>query len=97
MKVSTAEYLNLIDEYCLEKGGEKFTFSQFNESGMATLFLTKIIRWGESLGVMAPIALDNEPPRIGFFPAEACSFNYAASPEVSNPCSLSRVRFANLC
>lgn len=32
MKVSTAEYLNLIDEYCLEKGGEKFTFSQFNES-----------------------------------------------------------------
>lgn len=65
--------------------------------GMATLFLTKIIRWGESLGVMAPIALDNEPPRIGFFPAEACSFNYAASPEVSNPCSLSRVRFANLC
>lgn len=33
--------------------------------GMATLFLTKIIRCCESLGVIAPIALDNEPPRIG--------------------------------
>lgn len=64
---------------------------------MATLFLTKIIRCCESLGVIAPIALDNEPPRIGFFPAEACSFNYAASPEVSDPSSLSKVRIANLC
>ena len=65
--------------------------------GMATLFLTKIIRCCEYRNVMDPIALDNEPPRIGFFPAEACSFNYAASPEVSDPSSLSRVRFANLC
>ncbi|MFB5405644.1 hypothetical protein ACE40D_21600 [Enterococcus avium] len=33
-------------------------------SGMATLFLTKIIRCCECCGVMAPIALDNEHPRI---------------------------------
>lgn len=32
--------------------------------GMATLFLTKIIRCCECCGVMAPIALDNEHPRI---------------------------------
>lgn len=37
---------------------EKDTF------GMATLFLTKIIRCCECCGVMAPIALDNEHPRI---------------------------------
>lgn len=34
------------------------------ESGMATLFLTKIIRCCECCGVMATIALDNEHPRI---------------------------------
>ena len=28
---------------------------------------------------------------------QAQSFNYAASPEVSDPRSLSRIRFANLC
>jgi len=33
-------------------------------AGMATLFLTKIIRCCECCGVMAPIALDNEHPRI---------------------------------
>ena len=33
-------------------------------TGMATLFLTKIIRCCECCGVMAPIALDNEHPRI---------------------------------
>ncbi|MCZ1241632.1 TlpA family protein disulfide reductase, partial [Enterococcus faecium] len=33
-------------------------------SGMATLFLTKIIRCCECCGVMATIALDNEHPRI---------------------------------
>lgn len=64
---------------------------------MATLFLTKIIRCCEYYDVMDPIALDNDPPRILFSPAEAQSFNYAASPEVSDPSSLSRVRFANLC
>ncbi|HFK9935842.1 TPA: hypothetical protein ACGXX4_001159 [Enterococcus faecium] len=32
--------------------------------GMATLFLTKIIRCCECCGVMATIALDNEHPRI---------------------------------
>lgn len=35
-----------------------------SQSGMATLFLTKIIRCCECCGVMAPIALDNEHPRI---------------------------------
>lgn len=34
------------------------------QTGMATLFLTKIIRCCECCGVMAPIALDNEHPRI---------------------------------
>lgn len=34
------------------------------QPGMATLFLTKIIRCCECCGVMAPIALDNEHPRI---------------------------------
>ncbi|MGD1370214.1 hypothetical protein ACLIMR_15025, partial [Enterococcus faecium] len=33
-------------------------------NGMAILFLTKIIRCCECCGVMAPIALDNEHPRI---------------------------------
>lgn len=33
-------------------------------NGMATLFLTKIIRCCECCGVMATIALDNEHPRI---------------------------------
>ena len=41
---------------------------QFNSTqallGMATLFLTKIIRCCECCGVMATIALDNEHPRI---------------------------------
>ncbi|WP_265654290.1 hypothetical protein [Enterococcus faecium] len=40
---------------------KKFTHSIL---GMATLFLTKIIRCCECCGVMAPIALDNEHPRI---------------------------------
>ena len=35
-----------------------------SQIGMATLFLTKIIRCCECCGVMAPIALDNEHPRI---------------------------------
>ncbi len=34
------------------------------DPGMATLFLTKIIRCCECCGVMATIALDNEHPRI---------------------------------
>ncbi len=57
MKVSTAEYLNLIDEYCLEKGGEKFTFSQFNESGMATVFLTNFIRCRTSFRMLFRLSL----------------------------------------
>ncbi len=97
MKVSTAEYLNLIDEYCLEKGGEKFTFSQFNESGMATLFLTKIIRWGISWCMLFRLPLTMSLLGSDDLRQKRAHSSYAASPEVSNPCSLSRVRFANLC
>ncbi|MGY0353577.1 hypothetical protein ACWY2R_03640 [Enterococcus avium] len=43
---------------------EKEIIYELMRAGMATLFLTKIIRCCECCGVMAPIALDNEHPRI---------------------------------
>lgn len=42
-----------------------------------------MIRCCESHGVIAPIALDDEPPRIGLSPSEAYSVDFAASPESS--------------
>ena len=48
----------------IKQGAEEAFKDVKSQIGMATLFLTKIIRCCECCGVMAPIALDNEHPRI---------------------------------